>query len=78
MVAKINGYLNGGPVRFIEFRVEPRSSEASRLTDEGANVNNVKVPPSIAIAAENIGDPSLRARFLETAAEYLSRQQVDS
>ncbi len=78
MIARMNAFLGDGKVRFIEFRIQPRSFTArASLTAMGLDSNAPVVPPSVADAAKNITDPSLRTSFLETAAEYLSRQKVD-
>lgn len=79
MIARINGYLTKGPVRFIEFRVDPRCFKARRRPNgAAAGKASPDVPRSIAEAAENIADPSLRISFLEAAAAYLARQEADS
>ena len=78
MLAGINGFLNQGTVRFIEFRVEAGHSKAGRLADkDGSEEPAPVVPASVAKAAESIADLSLRTRFLESASGYLARQRAD-
>ena len=77
MIARINGFLNEGTVRFIEFRVEPGRSRTDRRVNENVSDEpSLDVPKSVAQAALNISDLSLRASFLEAASEYLARQRV--
>ncbi len=76
MIARINGYLGDGRLRFIEFRVEPKHfAKSRRQAQPAASESAANVPPSVAEAAENITDPALRARFLDAAGEYLARQK---
>ena len=78
LIARINGYLDTGRLKFIEFRVEPKRFREMRRRSQKASESKPEAPPSLADAAECITDPALRARFLETAAEYLARQEADS
>ena len=76
MIARINAYLKQGHVRFIEFRVERARFAARKRHDPGADDEAlVSVPPAIVEAARKITDLSLRANFLQTAAQYLARQE---
>ncbi len=79
MIARINGYLGDGRLRFIEFRVDPKHfAESRRKADRSADQSSFpEVPRSLADAAEGIADPALRARFLETASEYLARPKTN-
>ncbi|CAN5353585.1 hypothetical protein BH20ACI2_BH20ACI2_15780 [soil metagenome] len=78
IIARINESLGDGRLRFIEFRVEPKHfaefRRQSRSVDSDPAAN---VPRSLADAAENIADPALRARFLDTAAEYIANQKAN-
>ncbi len=76
MIARINGSLGDGKLRFIEFRVEPKHfAELRRQNRSVDSEPDANVPRSLADDAENIADPALRTKFLETAAEYIARQK---
>jgi hypothetical protein len=75
MVAAINSYLTKGAVKFIEYRVTRGRFKADRGPESSTPNRSADAPTSVIHAANNISDPKLRARFLETAAEYLARQK---
>ena len=75
MVARINGQLGDGILRFIEFRVQPKTFEDARQNDlASAAFKAAEVPSAINLAAQSIADLRLRKVFLEAATEYLAKQ----
>lgn len=75
LLARINGQLGNGILKYIEFRVEPRTFQEVRQNDLSANALMVEsVPSVVSLAAQNIADVRLRKIFLEAAAEYLAKQ----
>lgn len=75
LLARVNGQLGNGLIRYIEFRVQPNIFGNLRRTDLSCGELSVKeVPPSINLAAQRITDLRVRKAFLEAAAEYLARQ----
>ncbi len=75
MLARINGHVGNGTLKYIEFRVEPQTIGAARKKKTGAPAENAgNVPPSVSEAALKIADEALRQSFLDAAAEYLARQ----
>lgn len=76
MLARINGRLEKGTVRFIEFVID---AKAVRDAMTPANVTSDSgygdVSPDLAAAAEAIKDDHLRNQFVSAAATYLSKQE---
>lgn len=77
MISRLNGSLSEGRILFIEFRVEPRRFASLERIHESSDVDLSLLQHSLATAAESIGDPKLRANFLDTAARYLARQGTE-
>jgi hypothetical protein len=73
LVARLNALAGNGRVRFIEFRVDPRSVSPPKVEDRGKTNGTPDIAPSIAAAAETIGSAELRARFLDAAAACLNK-----
>ena len=77
MLAKLNGSLGQGSVKFIEFRINKKAVNARRKEKKKANRTveaAAEIAPSLTAAAEAITDESLREQFLSAAAAYLARQ----
>ena len=76
MLAKINGTLGQGTVKYIEFRINKKAVNARRKNKKDALTNEtaVDIAPSLTTAAEAIADEGLRDQFLRAAAAYLARQ----
>ena len=77
MLAKLNGSLGQGSVKFIEFRINKKAVNARRKEKKKANRTveaAAEIAPSLTAAAEAIADESLREQFLSAAAAYLARQ----
>ena len=77
MLAKLNGSLGQGTVKFIEFRIDKKRVEARRdLTKKeiAGDARPIKVSPSLTAAANAILDDSLRHQFLSAASVYLAKQ----
>jgi hypothetical protein len=70
MIAKLNGTLGEGSVRFIEFRVAPSSIARPTRRKRRADKDRM-MDASVAEAALAITDQGLRQRFMETAAGCL-------
>lgn len=75
MLAKLNGSLGQGTVKFIEFRIDATAIADRIAKNTIAEVPITEVTPSLAAAAESIADDSLREHFLSAAATYLARQK---
>lgn len=76
MLAKLNGSLGHGTVKFIEFRIDAKAIEASRDMKKAKSDEAIaEVTPSLANAAESIADENLREQFLSAAATYLAKQK---
>jgi hypothetical protein len=75
MLARINGQLGKGILKYIEFRVQPKTFENARQNDlSSKSFRAEEVPPAINLAAQSIADVGLRKAFLKAAAEYLAKQ----
>ena len=77
MLAKLNGSLGKGTVKYIEFRIDKKMVNAGRSSNAQAIVPEdrpVKISPSLAAAAEAIADEDLREQFLSAADSYLAKQ----
>ena len=76
MLAKLNGSLGQGTVKFIEFRINPAALKDARKK-RAKDPNTVKargpISPSLAEAANGIADEKLRESFLNAAAAYLAK-----
>jgi hypothetical protein len=70
MIAKLNGALGEGSVRFIEFRVAPSSIARAARRKKKTDRDRV-MDASLAEAALAIADEGLRQRFIEAAAGCL-------
>lgn len=81
MLAKLNGSLGHGTIRFIEFRIDKAALDAARSinpkSDGDAGEALDAVAPSLITAAGAIADDALRKRFLSAAAGYLAKQNRD-
>ena len=77
MVARLNGALGEGSVKFVEFRIDRRAVVAKQMAEKAA----IKVVPSVSKDLENaanaIADEHLREQFIAAAAFYLERQKTD-
>lgn len=79
MLARLNGALGQGTVRFIEFRIDPAALEESRFkrTAKPKTVEGRQPASSSLIdAANNIADESLRESFLNAATAYLDHKDA--
>jgi hypothetical protein len=76
MLAKMNGSLGQGTVRFIEFQIDEKAVKKAHdgRVQKGNSEPNV-VTPALAEAAMAIGDENLRRSFLDAAGDYLARQK---
>ena len=76
MLARINGSLGQGTVRFIEFRIDAAAVKAAREPEYSVTSDDVpdEPPRSLASAAKAITDEGLRKQFLGAAASYLAKQ----
>lgn len=77
MLAKLNGTLGQGMVRFIEFRIDTAvltSAKSKRNRKPKGAEKKAPISPSLANAANSIADDSLRESFLNAAAAYLDKQ----
>ncbi|CAN5355954.1 hypothetical protein BH10ACI3_BH10ACI3_04920 [soil metagenome] len=77
MLAKINGSVGHGRVRFIEFQIDAASIDAVRKSVETMSPLNssADLEPSLKTAAYAISDEALREQFLDAAACYLAKQK---
>lgn len=76
MIAKINGSLEQGTVRFIEFHIDEKTvkkAREERVSESNSGSN--AVTPELAKAAMAIADENLRKHFLDAAGSYLDRQK---
>ena len=77
MLAKLNGSLGQGTVKYIEFRIDKKALRARGKGGNNAvqtNETAADLAPSLTAAAEAIGDEALREQFLSAVAAYLARQ----
>lgn len=77
MLARLNGMLSQGAVRFIEFRIDLLAVNAVRQSIEAvkkADNGRGDLAPSLVNAAEAIVNQDLREQFLSAAAGYLEKQ----
>ena len=77
MLAKLNGSLGQGSVKYIEFRIDKKAVTARRNEKKKSDENqktSALVAPSLSEAAKAIADDGLREQFLNAAAAYLARQ----
>lgn len=77
MLARLNGTLGQGTVKFIEFRIAPSAlADAKSRRPRNVKVAATRAPisPSLIDVANEIGDVSLRESFLNAAAAYLDRK----
>ncbi len=78
MLAKLNGLLDQGTVKYIEFRINKKMVSAGRRSGTPAIVpenHSLKTSPSLLAAAEAIADEDLRKQFLSAANSYLAKQR---
>lgn len=76
MLAKLNGTLGQGTVKFIEFRIASATlADAMKKRAREVRVAETRPPisPSLVDAADAIADESLRESFLNAAAAYLCK-----
>ena len=75
MMARVNGQLGDGILKYIEFRVQPKTFEDAKRNSLSSSISKTEeVPPAINLAAQSIADLRLRKVFLEAATEYLAKQ----
>lgn len=75
MIARLNGELGDGKVKFIEFREGVRKADPKKKNVEKREAGPVQeLPPSLSQAADAIADAELRQTFLEAAAVYLAKK----
>ena len=77
MLARLNGSLGQGTVKYIEFRIDKKAVNAGRVgkkIEARTKDTATDIAPSLATAAEAIGDEALREQFLSAAAAYMARQ----
>jgi len=71
MLAKLNGSLEQGTVKFIEFRVDASAFAGGEPPTRDPESAPYEIPDSLKNAAAAIADDDLRERFLSAAAVYL-------
>jgi hypothetical protein len=76
IIARLNGTLGDGSVKFIDFRIDPsacgnKGSGHSTVTTK----SQAEAPSSIVTAANCISDTELRDSFLAAAAVYLDKNK---
>lgn len=77
MIAKINGSLGSGTVRFIEFQIDEKAVQNARKNRMSkSDGESHAVSPELVKAAMSIADEGLRKNFLEAAGDYLARQET--
>lgn len=79
MLARINGSLGLGTVRFIEFRIDPaalKNAPNKRAKRTKAAEERGPISPSLIDAANGIADEALRESFLDAAAVYLADKKA--
>jgi hypothetical protein len=73
IIARLNGAVGSGSVKFIEFRVD-----AGAFKDRQRQATETRVQPrapgSVTAAADRIQDTELRKSFLAAAAAYLEKK----
>ena len=75
MLAKLNGRLEQGTVRFIEFVIDAEAvNRVSGIADLEDNIDRSGLSPDITRAADSISDEHLREQFIDAAAAYLAKQ----
>lgn len=77
MLATINRSISQGTVRFIEFQIDEKTVKKARenRVSKSHGVSNI-LTPSLSKAAMAIADEDLRKKFLDAAAEYLTKQEL--
>lgn len=76
MLAKINGSVGQGRVRFIEFQIDAPAVKVARASLVAKpQALSAELDISLKAAAESISDEALREHFLDAAASYLARQK---
>ncbi|MEO7539723.1 MAG: DUF721 domain-containing protein [Pyrinomonadaceae bacterium] len=76
MLARINGRIEKGTVRFIEFVIDAQAVRNSVTPGEvDAGVVDAEISADLAAAAEAIKDDRLHKQFISAAAAYLSKQE---
>lgn len=75
MLARLNGKLGEGAVKFIEFRIDPLAIASRTPLEIKPADSSYLIPNSVEAAAEQIADESLKQQFIETAAAYLAAQK---
>ena len=76
MLAKINGRLEQGTVRFIEFIIDADAvNRVSGVADHPEKIDRSSISPDLTRAAEAIADENLREQFIDAAAAYLAKQE---
>ena len=78
LLARLNGRLGEGTVRFIEFRIDTLAIASRRPIKTKPSDSSYLIPNSIVEAAGKIGDPGLRESFLEAAAVSLANRTAHS
>ena len=77
MLAKLNGSLGQGTVKYIEFRIDKKKvivGRKGKKSEARTEVTATDVAPTLSAAAEAIADKGLREQFLSAAAAYLAGQ----
>ena len=75
MIAKMNGSLGQGTIRFIEFKIDEQTVINAHKQNESKRTRVSHLPtPSLKQAALAIADEDLRKSFLDAAGDYLTRQ----
>ena len=72
LIARLNGTLGQGTVRFIEFRVAPSVIVRNRKQSKAAGSAKM-IDQTVGEAAGGIADEALRQRFIDAAAACLDR-----
>ena len=77
MVARLNGALGEGSVKFVEFRIDKRAVVAKQMAEKAAIKAVPEISKELETAANAIADEHLREQFMAAAGFYLDRQKLD-
>ena len=81
LVFRINQLLDGPVVDFIEFRIDPATVATARaqawpVNNTSRSERRMPIPADVLSAANNIGDPDLRQRFVRAAENCINRREA--
>ncbi len=73
---KLNMLLGAAMVTGLEFYIDPDAVRAAQPPAPPRLPEKIEIDPALALAAEQISNTDLRARFLATASKYLKAQEL--